>query len=257
MDLHPVSFYTSLKQAKGRREHGCFLVEGPKILSDLLGSGYSVREILLDQSKYEDLVHHFPKLGDFPHRRLLESRAFSKISDTLTSQGVVGVAQIPAPSKLKKINTLVLNGIQDPGNAGTLIRTAAAFSVTQILYDSQTADPFSPKVIRASAGAFIHCAFHRSANLCLDVAELRKSGFTLYGLSAAGTDDLSSAIFHEPYLLVIGSEGNGVSPGILSQADSILKIHIQNVESLNAAIAGSIALYGFSQGTHPGTRIKT
>ncbi len=245
METRPIAFYNSLAQAKGRKEHKCFLVEGPKLISDLLESDYPVQEILLDKAKAEGLAQKYSQLIRFSATRILDSRTFGKIAETQTSQGVAAVVAIPPRPELKRENALVLNGIQDPGNVGTLIRSAVAFGVRQVLYDSATADPFSPKVIRASAGAFSRCALFASENLVSDLETLKKQHLTLCALTAAGTQEIGGKRPKEPYGLIVGSEGSGIAPEILAVADVTLRIPIRNVESLNAAVAGSIALFDF------------
>lgn len=248
METRPVVFYNSLKDSKGRKEHNCFLVEGPKLIADLLQSNYPVQEILLDKEKSGGLVQRFPQLIRASATRILDSRTFGKIAETQTSQGVVAVVEIPPRADLKKENTLVLNGIQDPGNAGTLIRSAVAFGVRQIIYDAETADPFSAKVIRASAGTFSRCVLYASEDLASDLKTLKKQNLTLCALTASGTQEVGGKRPKEPYALIVGSEGSGIAQEILAVADVTLRIPIRNVESLNAAVAGSIALFDFQSG---------
>ncbi len=181
-----------------------------------------------------------------------ESKDMDFISSTKTSYGIVGVFEVPV-FRAGTGSFLVCDGIQDPGNLGSLIRSATAFGIKNVLCVGNGVDPFSPKAIRSSAGYVfdVHCAYGSFPDFI---------SFFPKDVQIVGTDLSNSAIsvwdmdVEEPYVLVIGSEGNGISPEIMKYVTKNIRIPMEeSAESLNAAIAGSIImshLYGRKHGNN-------
>lgn len=247
MFLHPIQYYQSLKQSKNRKINNCFLIEGPKIIVDVLSSSGEIQEILLDKAKEKTLKMEYPSIFQFSNLRVLESRTFEKLSDTVHSQGVLAVLPVPKETEFQKKSIMIMNGIQDPGNAGTIIRTAVAFGVNQFLIDSNTADLYGPKVLRSSAGAIVYSNIQRSESLIEEAQKLQLKGFHLYALEADSPKTLEEVRVKQPFGLIVGSEGSGIQSELKSIADEKVSIKIQNMDSLNAAVAASIFLYEISR----------
>ena len=214
------------------REHGEeIVIEGPKAVADAIAAGWKpVAVIGLEEG---------PQVTQLFSRELLDA-----ISDTKTSQGVIALFERPRATVkdvFARRDTIVvaLDGVQDPGNVGTIIRLAAAFDAAGIILLPGSADAFGPKAIRASAGAILTV---RVVSMALD--ELRRTAvenrFQVVATSAR-------AVAHEPppveAVLVFGSEGAGVSAGVLTFAKPISIKTSGRVESLNVAAAAAILLW--------------
>ena len=138
---------------------------------------------------------------------------------------------------------LVLDGVQDPGNVGTLIRTAEAVGATAVLLSRTSADPFSPKVVRSTMGTIFRVRVEISDNLPATLRELKKEGVRIFGTHLSGTE-FYDADLTVPLAFLIGNEGNGLTDEVAAEADSLLRIPMEgHVESLNAAVSGSVVAY--------------
>lgn len=139
---------------------------------------------------------------------------------------------------------LLLEGVQDPGNVGTLIRSAVAFGYSGLIMDENCADPFSPKAVHAAAGAILSLWIIRISNLEKPIAKLKNQGFLLMASDLTGDekDDLSNI---DKIILVMGNEGNGISDAMRKMSDALFKIPMKSngVESLNVGAAGAVAMY--------------
>ena len=227
----------SLRDSRRRRwTERAFLVEGPRFIADFLASGLVPELLLLG----DDLPSASP-LRDADHVEVAE-RALIDISATEHSQGAVAILPFPniglrsaAPSLI-----LLLDRIQDPGNAGTLVRSAAASDVDGIWFTPGSADPFNPKVIRAAAAA--HSAIEIGVGPSEEV--LARGLRIVVAQGGAGSTPLDEVDWAPPSILVLGNEGAGVSADLVDCADLVVAIPISpRVESLNVGVAGSIILF--------------
>jgi RNA methyltransferase, TrmH family len=212
-----------------RLKAGEFMIEGYRAFD----SAASVKTVLLRGEAR-------PPEEDLAGARILriEERLFDKLAEDGPGQGVFGICALPPAGKLAKTGRYVcLDGLQDPGNVGTLIRVAAAFALDGLLFGRGSADPFSPKVVRSSAGAVFKVPLIPLGAL----EELR--GYELIAADMAG---VPLPEFKPPasFILVVGNEGSGVTPEFLAVCGSRLSVPMPGkVESLNAAIAAGIILY--------------
>jgi TrmH family RNA methyltransferase len=238
-----------LRTAKGREKSGVFFVEGPKILQQIMATNPgAVKEILVDETS--DYRHFYP--GDV---RMLTSRQFQSITMNKTPQGVAGIIAIPEdifsvalPDQAGE-RVLLLEEIQDPGNIGTLIRTAAAFNFSGVVLSETCADPFAPKAVQASAGAVLSVWIRRTKRYFSLVDTLRSQGFFLAAADIDGENNfIGSGV--KKVLLALGNEGNGLSQRIRAQADAVFRISYNDkaIESLNVAVAGAISMYRIDRG---------
>jgi len=183
---------------------------------------------------------------------IASEKQFATLSDTEHSQGIIGIFEQPQLSSQTFFKTLkektssvvlVLDDLQDPGNLGTMIRTAAWFNVDAVIASSGTVDFFNPKVVRATAGSLFALALYRSSSLFEDLARLQQVGFTLYGASLNGQDFLETS-FASKTALVIGNEANGISERVRRALNVEVNIrgNARHVESLNAAVSTGILL---------------
>ena len=139
---------------------------------------------------------------------------------------------------------IVLNRLQDPGNLGTILRTAEGAGVTGILLDQECVDIYNPKTIRSTMGSIFRMPFYYSQDLKKDIGRLKDKGICIYAAHLNGRQDYDEADYTKPCAFLIGNEGNGLDEEIAQQADTYIKIPMKGrVESLNAAIASSVLMF--------------
>jgi len=247
MNEKRVKLFASLVHSKFRKANRLFLVEGMHAVKGLLDSKWPVETIILaDDSVRTGLPERASKVP----LELVGQKTINKISTTKTPQDIVAVARIPN-NDLKNVvahdKILIADGVKDPGNMGTMIRTAEALGFRAVITTAGAVDIFNPKVVRATQGSFFFVDIAQR----ITVGELLKrikNSHTLYALAADGDRDLSNIRIEDKSALIVGSEIGGVSDELLSAADYRVKIPIHgNSESLNAAIAAGIAMYLFGQ----------
>jgi TrmH family RNA methyltransferase len=242
----------SLLTRKGRREHQMFSAEGIRLLEESIRFRFWPRAIYYAPAVLSDrgakLIKQFKR--SHIETKQLTTRELNSISDTKMPQGLVGVFSLPeitAPelfqSRCRRL--LLCENISDPGNLGTLIRSALAFGFNVVLLCGSTADPFAPKVVRASAGSVFGLRMAQVLTKAL-VEFVVNTRMTVIAADLNGHSDdrlTDRKLGQRRFLLAVGSEAAGLSPEILSRADLRVRIrHSRNVESLNAAVAGSILM---------------
>ncbi len=227
----------SLKEKKGRRERGTFLVEGDKMVSECAACGMEIVRIAVCEEQAEKLAR---AKQIAPEVLLLGRDAFGAISDEKTPQGVLAEVKIPkfelAPPEG---NCLLLDGLSDPANVGAIMRTAAAAGYREI-YLADCADPYSPKSVRASMSGVFFSKLMRGARAEI-LGALR--GVTLIAADMGG-ENIFSFVPQGKFCLCIGNEGNGLSDEVRSRADRTVGIPMEkHTESLNAAVSAGILMY--------------
>jgi TrmH family RNA methyltransferase len=188
-------------------------------------------------------------LSGFPNRTLT-SRQFNSIAVSRTPQGTAAVVKIPegaydaTPPFPPGGRVLLLEHVQDPGNVGTLVRTAGAFGYHGIILSSECADPFSPKAVQASAGAVLSVWIRRTDRYSALAKELQERGFKVIAAVLEGTPVTETSLLSD-HVLLLGSEGSGLSRQLLDIADVKISIPVDRAkaESLNVAVAGGILMY--------------
>ena len=233
-----VASLRALKTAKARRETGLFLVEGETMLNEALSSGLTPRALLAEAET--------PLAARFPEARLVTRGVLEAVCDTKTPQGMCAAFELPPPCALSDApQTLVaLDGVQDPGNVGTIWRTADAAGFGGLLLGANCADPYSPKVQRAAMGSSFRIPCKTVSGLEETLFALRQRGFEILVSSLSGTDFYSRSQMGSRLVLVIGNEARGVSEGVMELATQKLKLPMRGgAESLNAAVAAGIMMY--------------
>lgn len=242
----------SLLTRKGRDANRQFVAEGIRLLEESIRHWWLPRKIYYAVSRLgtrgEELLEKFRRLQ--VETAAVSARDLEQMTDTETSQGLLGLFDIPQASsdhfmKSDCRNILLLDNISDPGNAGTLIRSALAFEFDYVIVTGNTVEPFNPKIIRSSAGAFFGIPTISLSSG--QIASLKKEkGMTLMTADPTGEPLVKIVGRLRPdtkIILGIGSEAAGLSEPIRDLADYRLRIiHNNNVESLNAAVAGSIIM---------------
>lgn len=222
----------SLKEKKGRRRTGTFLVEGHKMVREAVASGMDVVRLILRED-YAGETYGLPAV-------LLGRDAFSAVCDEKTPQGIAAEVVIPERSvQPPQGRCLLLDGLQDPANVGAIIRTAVAAGYEDV-YLAGCADPFSPKSVRASmSGVFFARIMQGTQEEILSAI----AGLPVIAADMGGEDVFSYAA-PEKFCLAVGSEGSGLSALVRGRADVTVCIPMDaRTESLNAAVSAGILMY--------------
>lgn len=241
--LKPVKWYKSLASRKGRLEAGAFLVEGERAIRQIISSSPGA---LIEILSKEELTPDYP---DYPVH-LLTDRQMSSISSTKTPQGILAIVRPPAEMYWDRLpdNTgtriLLLEDVQDPGNVGALIRTAAAFDYSGVILSGKCADPLSPKCLQASAGTVLSLWIRRTAGYLEMLETLKGVGYAIVAAELGGSEDLRP-LRQDKLVLALGNEASGLSQDLLRAADNRLRIPLirEKAESLNVAACGAICIY--------------
>ncbi len=236
-------------------------VEGPKLVEEALRSGLEVEALLVSESGERDAAKIFQAAGEseagIPRLRVLRTtdRLFRGVAGTDAPQGVAALFRQRAWTLDDVLRgagamrenaplVIVLAAIQDPGNVGTILRSAEAFGATGAVATRGTADPWSPKAIRASAGSALRLPVLRGMAIPILLAQLRIARLKLYAAASQAAGGAGVADLREAAAIVVGNEGAGLPPEIIRAADAVISIPTSGaVESLNAGVAASIVLY--------------
>ncbi len=232
--------------------NGLVVIEGPHLLEEALNSEWRVEHVLVASSgvaRWAGLTGRLTNASGCPVT-IASDRAFEAAADTQHSQGILGLAR-PRPWTWPDVTgggrlVLVLDSIRDPGNAGTILRSAEAFGASGVVALEASVQFTNGKLLRAAAGSLFRLPYITQVSAADMVRKLRASGFTLYGLTALGPRTLFDADFQQPCALVVGNEGAGLSAEVMAAVEPVV-IPSHRVESLNAAVACSIALFEASR----------
>ena len=239
-----------LRRRKSRERQALFVVEGVRAVEELLRSPLTGRGILTapqlaDAPRGRALLESISSSG-IEHSKVTEAE-FRSAAETESPQGVLAIAEIPNRSLAElpatgRLRLLVLDALQDPGNVGTILRTAAALEVDATVALPGTVDLWNAKVVRSAMGAhFRHRAFHTSSEDLL--AFLEKESVELWGTEATA-NPVENARAPERLALAVGNEGAGLSSSVRERAAQMVSLPIAaGVESLNVAVATGILLY--------------
>jgi len=229
-----------LLRRKSREKAGLYLIEGPHLVGEALKEPGVVRTLIFDESKaYKEWDEY-----DIPKIQLTDS-LFQKLSTTETPQGVLAVCRLQsvAPPETAK-RFLLIDRVQDPGNLGTLIRTADAAGMDAVYLGAGTVDLYNQKTLRSAQGSHFHLPVVQQP-LEQVLEDLKKKGIPIIGTSLNGQrlEDIEGPMA-SAFALIVGNEGEGVHPDILAMTDMNVKIPIfGRAESLNVAVAAGILMY--------------
>lgn len=225
-----------LHSSKYRDQYQEFIAEGFRTISTLIAA----KSILITLFTTENHLYDAQQIADAQHIIIVTDEVFKKMSCAVTPSGFLGLFTIPQqPSPDTLTPGIVLAHVSDPGNMGTLIRTAAAMNKKTIIC-IETVDPWNPKVVQASAGALAYVSI-----FCMSWQELQthRKKLPLYALVATEGKN-PDTISIKDGLIIVGNEGAGIPDAWVAQCDEKITLPMPgNFESLNAAVAGSIALY--------------
>jgi TrmH family RNA methyltransferase len=227
-------------------------VEGVKAVEEAIRSGIRISAVFVSEAARERANRLLPQLGTHTETLLLPDEVFRSAVTSETPQGIAALVRVKnhtLDDLLRVIEPLIViaAGLQDPGNLGTVIRSAEAFGATGLVATEGTVNPYNPKVIRSSAGSLFRFPVTKAGGTAA-VAALRKRGIRILATSSHKSIPLPTIDLSGPLAIIFGNEGAGVPRDLLKSADQIIGIpHHPKVESLNAGIAASVVLYECSR----------
>ena len=255
----------SLVDKKGREAVGLFLLDGLKLFKEAVEACADVLYVYINEDKIEQLM---PLIGDalskpqYENTQIIrmEASLFERISQEKSPQGVITLVKyldkIQNIIKINKVTTfqrnetgsngvLFLNGIQDPGNLGAVIRSAVAFGHNRLILDADCVDIYHPRVLRSAMGGIFRLRAAYTDDMVVSIQALRERGQRVFAAELRdGAVPLHNADLHPSDSIVIGNEGHGISPSISRACDGSIYLPIAaGTESLNAAVAASIFLW--------------
>lgn len=232
-DNKTVKHIAKLKQKKYRDEFCEFFTEGYKNALDTCNAQpNAVKLVVLSETAYGELGEKFASFKTL----VVSNAVFDKLAETQNSQGIMCIAETQSSAFPLSDRCILLDRVRDPGNVGTILRTAVACGYDVVL--NNCADVYSPKVVRSAMSAVIKCRM----GFDVSVIELKKAGYVLIVADMQG-DNVFSAKHENKYCVVVGNEAEGVSQDIKLAADKLLSIPQDNIESLNAGVAAGVMMF--------------
>lgn len=233
----------SLHSRKGRKQSGSFLLETTKLVQEAFKSRWPLDEVFAT----EEWVARYGAVEGVP-LTLVSERLFSQLVTTESPEGVVAVARLPEESELPEPTGtafyVVADALQDPGNLGTIIRTADAVGATAVLVGPGTVDPYSPKVVRATMGSLFHLPVLVRPALYGDLAKLKAQGVSLFATALRTDRSVYDLDLAGPLAWMVGNEGSGLTPEAVALATEAVSLPMPGqAESLNASVATAVCLY--------------
>lgn len=236
-----------LQRRRERYEQGQMLIEGARLVRDAWQTGARLYHVFYAPESVGAERATMALVDELAAARVetvaCSDSVFATLSETVTPQGIAAVVALPQlPLPAPRTLTLLLDQVRDPGNAGTLLRSAAAAGVELVLFGPETVDPFNEKVLRAGMGAHFRTPI-RMAEKWDDLLTWLDVNAPLYVAEAAGELSYERVDWTLPATLVVGGEANGASAWVLERAVAISIPMERATESLNAAVAGSVILF--------------
>ncbi len=241
-----------LQRRRERTETGRFLVEGPQAVREALDVTVELFVTADAAQRHAGLVAAAERRG--ARISPVTDDALAALAETVQPQGLVAVCtsvDVPLAEVLSRAPRLValLAEIRDPGNAGTILRTADAAGAGAVVFAGDAVDPYNGKAVRASAGSLFHVDVARAADPLRAVTQLKEAGLTVYAADAHGPADLDHVPLSQPTAWLFGSEAHGLPPALADAADARVRVPIHGrAESLNLAAAAAVCLYASASG---------
>lgn len=241
VDNKNIKRYVSLKTSKGRKEEGLFLVEGTHMCYEA-----NKHNLLVDLLVLENSEISFNYTGEITY---VTNNVLKKVSNLSNPTTMIGVCKIINYQEIVGNHILILDDIQDPGNIGTIIRSAKAFNIDTIILSTKSVDIYNDKVLRSTQGMIFNMNIIYG-DLMDIILNLHDNGYTILGTNVNDGVDVRSVKVNK-YALVMGNEGQGVKKEIQNMCDKNLYIKMNpDCESLNVAVATSILLYEINRGNY-------
>ena len=235
------------KKVKLRREEQVFVIEGTKMFEEAL-EGNLIEKAYFSETYWKERAEGSSYLEQIAYEIVTDS-VLKEVSDTQTPQGVIALVRMPEHNleeliTREQVNLILLENLRDPGNLGTIVRTAEGAGMDAVVLSKESVDIYNPKVIRSTMGAIYRMPviYVDSFMECLN--HLRKNGIVLYAAHLKGKRNYDKEIYAKKTAFMIGNEANGLTEETSKQADCLVKIPMEGkLESLNAAIAAALLMY--------------
>ena len=242
--LKPFKWYKNLTTRKGRLEAEAFLIEGNRAIKQIISSKPNDIIEIVSTEELSPFYHKYSK-------RLVTDSQLRSICSTKTPQGIIAVVRLHRDTYSDQlpdnigVKTLLLEDVQDPGNVGTLIRSAVAFDFSGVILTEKCADPLSPKCVQSTVGTVLSLWIRRTSHYLELVEELKHNGYSLVAADLGGAEDSSVLQCQNKLLLALGNEASGLSDSVLNASNYRLRVPTirEKAESLNVAACGSICMY--------------
>lgn len=236
IDNNRIKEIRKLKEKKYRDSEKLFLVEGEHLVLEAFKAGLLKTVILCGK----DIDLDIEKIE-------VSEKVMNTISDMPSKVDIVGVCKIVDNSIDYSSNILILDGVQDPGNLGTIIRSSVAFNIKNIVLSKDTVDVYNSKVLRGCQGMNFHLNIVRD-DIPSIINDLKNNNYTIYGTDVVNGVDIKSINQDGKYAIIMGNEGNGMSPKVKELVDKNIYIKMnEKCESLNVGVSASIILYELSK----------
>lgn len=232
-----VKNWSKLKMKKYRVKTGLFIVEGEHLVMEAHKSDWEIDEIIIQDgtslSKFAD---------EYPTTTVADN-VFQHITDTKTPQGIAAVVKIKDQTGHSTNSALLIDSVQDPGNVGTMIRTADAVGFDAVVIGNGSVDLYNEKVVRSTQGSLFHLPIFQTS-LAEKIPSLQEEGFTVWATTLENASSYKDVPITEKVALLVGNEGNGVEQALIDLADYNVTIPIHGkAESLNVSVAAAILMY--------------
>ncbi len=233
IDNPKIKHIKKLSSKKYRNKYNEFIVEGSHLVLEAFKTGY-LKELILEKNEL------FPLPVETHY---VTNNIINYLTTLKSPSNIIGRCQYKKEVREVGPKILMLDKIQEPGNLGTIIRSAVAFNIDTIILNKETVDLYNPKVIRATQGMFFHVDI-MIADFSLKIPELKKEGYRIMGTKVTHGKNLRKIEKFEKFVIIMGNEGQGLDEEIMDLCDDFIHIDTNSVcESLNVAIATSIILY--------------
>lgn len=241
-----------LKEKKYRDQTGEYIIEGIKLVQEAINENAKISKIVVcedceaDGGIPKDLMYEIAKYDCI----YVSKKIFEAISDVNTPQGILAVikkcSEMPQQEILYNEDIIVvLDGVQDPGNLGTILRTVDSVNLKQIILSKKCADPYNPKVVRSTMGAIFRLNIIESKNIVETIKDIKKNKYKILTTSLEANESIYTANLNKK-AIIIGNEANGVSKEVLEMANEKVKIPmLGKTESLNVSVATGVILYEY------------
>ena len=242
-----------IKSTKDRKKQGRYIVEGIKMVLEAVNMGIAER-VFVSEEWWQEYIEKGGEKGVFDAcgYEVLEKQTFKQLTDTVTPQGIIAVVSMKNDSvdnvieSVKKENIcrlLILENLQDPGNLGTILRTAEAAGYKGVLMNKGTVDIYNPKVVRSTMGAIFRVPFAYAESMDEIISICKENDITVYGAALEG-NDIREEKYDDALAFIIGNESSGMTEESKKVCDKLVKIPMcGEVESLNASVAAAILMY--------------
>ena len=245
--MHSIKYLKQLKTKKGRDESGLFIIEGEKFVQEIPMNWRIIQYVIANRYASNHDIFLYESRANCT---IVKDSIFDSLADTVSPQGILAVCEQKAYDISELLGKhsphflLLCESLNDPGNIGALIRTAAAAGVDGIILTTGSGDIYNPKVLRAAAGAVLRMPMVTNADLTQTISLLNDKNIPTYAAHPRGEKSPYQLDLHNNFCLLVGNESHGISETAIVLAQELVTLPMANsTESLNASIAGSILMY--------------